>query len=238
MPSSSSTAPSHYRTISRRRAFVVASSPRSLKPDLHRPQPGDLVIAADGGANLCDAWGWPVDAVVGDMDWSTSCGRKLQAAGFPSIATRSRRTKQTWRSPCIWRSIGCKRHTDRRRGGRTDRSHPGQFGPAGFARTRPGADLHRRWRPDDLARARPVDGRWPARRHPVAALFRRRCLRRDRDRRPLAAGRGRPAAGAVAEHQQPIGASHVEIGVRAAHSSPSTSAPVRSNKQRRNAHAN
>ena len=84
MPSSSSAAPSHHRTISRRRAFVVASSPRSLKPDLHRPQPGELVIAADGGANLCDAWGWPVDAVVGDMDSvDQHVAAKLQTAGVP-----------------------------------------------------------------------------------------------------------------------------------------------------------
>jgi len=84
MPFSSSTAPPHHRTRSRRRAFVVASSPRSLKPDLHRPQPGDLVIAADGGANLCDAWSWPVDAVVGDMDSVDShIAAKLQAAGVP-----------------------------------------------------------------------------------------------------------------------------------------------------------
>ncbi len=50
------------------RAFVVASSPQSAPPADHCPQPGDLVIAADGGANLCRAWGWPVDLVVGDMD--------------------------------------------------------------------------------------------------------------------------------------------------------------------------
>ena len=84
MPSSNPTELSHYRTLSGRRAFVVASSPRSLKPDLHRPQPGDLVIAADGGANLCDAWGWPVDAVVGDMDSvDPLVCEKLQAAGVP-----------------------------------------------------------------------------------------------------------------------------------------------------------
>ena len=84
MPFSSSIASSHHRTISRRRAFVVASSPRSLKPDLHQPQPDDLVIAADGGANLCDAWGWPVDAVVGDMDSvDQHVAAKLQAAGVP-----------------------------------------------------------------------------------------------------------------------------------------------------------
>lgn len=50
------------------RAFVVASSPKSIMPEMSRPAPGDLVIAADGGANLCAAWGWPVHQVVGDMD--------------------------------------------------------------------------------------------------------------------------------------------------------------------------
>ncbi len=50
------------------RTFIVASSPHSLQPAGQQPQPGDLVLAADGGANLCVAWGWPVDAVVGDMD--------------------------------------------------------------------------------------------------------------------------------------------------------------------------
>lgn len=50
------------------RAFVVASSPRSIEPDGYHPQEGDLVVAADGGANLCAAWGWPVHLVVGDMD--------------------------------------------------------------------------------------------------------------------------------------------------------------------------
>jgi len=50
------------------RAFVVASSPQSLKPASASPHPGDLVIAADGGANLCRAWGWTPTCVVGDMD--------------------------------------------------------------------------------------------------------------------------------------------------------------------------
>lgn len=49
-------------------AFIVGSSPHAQPPAHHRPQPGDLVLAADGGAGLCLAWGWPVDAVIGDMD--------------------------------------------------------------------------------------------------------------------------------------------------------------------------
>lgn len=84
LPYSRTISLSHHRTKSPSRAFVVASSPRSLKPDLHCPQPGDLVIAADGGANLCDAWDWPVDAVVGDMDSvDPLVAAKLQAAGVP-----------------------------------------------------------------------------------------------------------------------------------------------------------
>jgi thiamine pyrophosphokinase len=43
-----------------------------------------VVIAADGGANLCEAWGWPVDAVVGDMDSvDPQVAGKLAAAGVP-----------------------------------------------------------------------------------------------------------------------------------------------------------
>lgn len=66
------------------RAFVVASSPRSLVPaDLH-PQPGDFVFAADGGANLCAVWGWPVHLVVGDMDSvDPAVAQQLKDAGVP-----------------------------------------------------------------------------------------------------------------------------------------------------------
>lgn len=68
------------------RVFIVASSPSSLPPTHLRPQPGDLVLAADGGANLCLAWGWPVDAVVGDMDSvDPSVRRRLEALGIPFI---------------------------------------------------------------------------------------------------------------------------------------------------------
>ena len=68
------------------RAFIVASSPSSLPPARLHPQPGDLVLAADGGANLCLAWGWPVDAVVGDMDSvDAAVRRQLEAEGTPFI---------------------------------------------------------------------------------------------------------------------------------------------------------
>jgi thiamine pyrophosphokinase len=70
------------------RAFIVASSPHSLPPARLRPQAGDLVLAADGGANLCLAWGWPVDAVVGDMD-SVDAGvrQRLEAQGTPFVVS-------------------------------------------------------------------------------------------------------------------------------------------------------
>ncbi len=66
------------------RVFVVGSSPQFLKPDLYEPQPDDLVVAADGGANLCTWWHWPVDAVVGDMDSIFADVRaQLEARGVP-----------------------------------------------------------------------------------------------------------------------------------------------------------
>lgn len=68
------------------RAFIVASSPQSLQPSRVQPQPGDLVLAADGGANLCAAWGWPVDAVVGDMDSLDAAVRqRLEAKTIPLL---------------------------------------------------------------------------------------------------------------------------------------------------------
>ncbi len=70
------------------RAFIVASSPSALPPAGLRPEPGDLALAADGGANLCLAWGWPVDAVVGDMDSvDPSVRRQLHAQGTPFIVS-------------------------------------------------------------------------------------------------------------------------------------------------------
>ncbi|MFZ2360264.1 MAG: thiamine diphosphokinase, partial [Anaerolineae bacterium] len=70
------------------RAFVVASSPHALQPAGYQPQPGDLVLAADGGADLCLAWGWPVDAVVGDMDSvDDAVRRQLEARGTPFVVS-------------------------------------------------------------------------------------------------------------------------------------------------------
>lgn len=68
------------------RTFIIASSPNSLQPARLQPQPGDLVLAADGGANLCAAWRWPVDAVVGDMDSVDSSVREhLETQGVPFL---------------------------------------------------------------------------------------------------------------------------------------------------------
>jgi thiamine pyrophosphokinase len=70
------------------RTFIVASSPHSLQPARVQPQAGDLVLAADGGANLCLAWGWPVDAVVGDMDSVEAAVRQqLEAQGTPFVVS-------------------------------------------------------------------------------------------------------------------------------------------------------
>jgi thiamine pyrophosphokinase len=70
------------------RGFIVASSPHSLLPAGLRPQAGDLTLAADGGADLCVAWGWPVDAVVGDMDSvNDSVRQQLEAQGVPFIVS-------------------------------------------------------------------------------------------------------------------------------------------------------
>ena len=70
------------------RTFIVASSPSALPPAGLRPESGDLVLAADGGANLCLAWGWPVDAVVGDMDSVDAAVRsQLEAQGTPFVVS-------------------------------------------------------------------------------------------------------------------------------------------------------
>lgn len=70
------------------RVFIVASSPNSQPPARIQPQVGDLVLAADGGADLCVAWDWPVDAVVGDMDSvGLAVRRQLEQQGVPFIVS-------------------------------------------------------------------------------------------------------------------------------------------------------
>ncbi len=68
------------------KTFIVASSPNAVEPDGLRPQSGDLVIAADGGANWCVAWGWLPDLVVGDMDSvDAPVAEQLRSAGVPFV---------------------------------------------------------------------------------------------------------------------------------------------------------
>lgn len=64
----SAVTPPRERANPSRRVFVVASSPAAVRPVGWHPAPGDLVIAADGGAAWCLAWGWQPALVIGDMD--------------------------------------------------------------------------------------------------------------------------------------------------------------------------
>ena len=50
------------------RAFVVAGSPVARRPLRLHPQPGDIVVAADLGAQHALKWGWTVHLLVGDLD--------------------------------------------------------------------------------------------------------------------------------------------------------------------------
>ncbi|MCB0200802.1 MAG: thiamine diphosphokinase, partial [Anaerolineae bacterium] len=69
------------------KAIIVASSPSAAKPYTLLPQPVDLVIAADGGANWCVAWGWYPDLVVGDMDSiAADVAKQLRDEGVPFVA--------------------------------------------------------------------------------------------------------------------------------------------------------
>ncbi|MGQ9491021.1 MAG: thiamine diphosphokinase [Anaerolineae bacterium] len=50
------------------RVFIVGGSPTARVPHRLAPQPGDLVIAADRGAEHGLAWGWPIHILIGDLD--------------------------------------------------------------------------------------------------------------------------------------------------------------------------
>lgn len=64
------------------RAFVVAGSPVARPPVGIAPQEGDLVVAADLGAQHALAWGWPVHLLVGDFDsLPAELVARLQSAG-------------------------------------------------------------------------------------------------------------------------------------------------------------
>lgn len=68
------------------KTFIVASSPNAIEPDGLRPAPGDLVIAADGGANWCVAWGWQPDLVIGDMDSvAADVAERLRSMSVPFV---------------------------------------------------------------------------------------------------------------------------------------------------------
>jgi thiamine pyrophosphokinase len=69
------------------RVFVIAGSPTGLPPAGLAPAPGDRVIAADYGAHLARAWGWPLDLLVGDLDSLPADEvETIRAAGVPVIA--------------------------------------------------------------------------------------------------------------------------------------------------------
>ena len=67
-----------------RRALVVAARPSDA---LGAPPPADLVVAADGGLDAARKAGWPVHAVVGDLDsasaasleWARGLGAEIEA---------------------------------------------------------------------------------------------------------------------------------------------------------------
>jgi len=50
------------------RFFLIGGSPNAQPPARLAPAPGDRVIAADHGAALARAWGWPLHLLVGDLD--------------------------------------------------------------------------------------------------------------------------------------------------------------------------
>ena len=66
------------------RALVVAARPSDALP---APPPADLVVAADGGLEAARSAGWPVHAVVGDLDsasaasleWARGMGAEIEA---------------------------------------------------------------------------------------------------------------------------------------------------------------
>lgn len=68
------------------RSFIVANGPNAIQPENLRPRAGDLVIAADGGANWCVAWDWQPDLVIGDMDSiDAAVAEQLRSAAVPFV---------------------------------------------------------------------------------------------------------------------------------------------------------
>ena len=72
------------------RIFVVAGSPAAQQPPGLAPGPGDLVIAADLGAQHAARWGWHVDLLVGDLDsLPADAARSLEAAGVEVLRVQA-----------------------------------------------------------------------------------------------------------------------------------------------------
>ena len=68
------------------RVFLVAGSPKSPKPTGLGPRPDDFVIAVDRGALFAQAWGWPIDLLIGDLDSLPEAEvAALRAIGSPLI---------------------------------------------------------------------------------------------------------------------------------------------------------
>lgn len=68
------------------RAFVVAGSPAARRPAAIAPQAGDLVVAADLGAQHARAWSWPVNLIVGDLDsLPAALADRLRGEGLETV---------------------------------------------------------------------------------------------------------------------------------------------------------
>ncbi|MCU0500335.1 MAG: thiamine diphosphokinase [Anaerolineae bacterium] len=68
------------------RVFIVAGSPIAQQPCGYAPGPADRVIAADFGAHHAQAWSWPIDLLIGDLDSLPAAElQAARAAGVPTI---------------------------------------------------------------------------------------------------------------------------------------------------------
>ncbi len=67
------------------RAFLVAGSPEAERPHGISPGPGDWVAAVDSGLLHAEAWGWPIDLLIGDLDSLAASG----AAGRRAFESRN-----------------------------------------------------------------------------------------------------------------------------------------------------
>ncbi len=68
------------------RTFIVAGGPGEGQPRGLTPQPDDIVIAADAGAQHVRAWGWPLHLLIGDLDSLDAAeAQRLREAGVPVV---------------------------------------------------------------------------------------------------------------------------------------------------------